>query len=249
VYVEPGEMRVVNHLMIALVGVHGVAHAAESGAVAASSSVPEWLWFVLVLFGTIAVVASVIAVILFRKLNARAGAATAADQPPGRAATPAAVVAKRKAEATDRTTEVLIRQGLPAARLGSWDNDLRHNRLTWSSHVHEIFGRKPEDMPTNFDDMLLCVHPEDRPMIAQMGKRLRESRSAVSWEVRIVWPDTSIHWHACRAEPVFGDDGNAIRVTGIAMDITERKRMEACCVSDLLRLAWVLGNGTNAVDR
>jgi PAS domain S-box-containing protein len=220
-------MRVINHLMIALISLHGIAHAAEPGSVVVSTVVPEWLWVMLVLLGTATVVATVVAVTLFRKLNARAGASSPAeDLPAGRAVTPPAVVAKRKAEATDRTTEALIRQGLPAARLGSWDNDLRQNRLTWSPHVHEIFGRKPKDMPTNFDDMLLCVHPEDRPLVAQMGKRLRETRGPVSWEVRIIWPDTSIHWHACRAESVPGEDGSATRVTGIAMDITERKQME-----------------------
>ena len=39
---------------------------------------------------------------------------------------------------------MLIRQGLPAARLGSWERDLASNRVTWSEHIHEIFGRTPE---------------------------------------------------------------------------------------------------------
>src|SRR5687767_4695944 len=39
---------------------------------------------------------------------------------PGRASTPPAVAKRRRQEASERTTEVLIRQGLPAARLGGW---------------------------------------------------------------------------------------------------------------------------------
>jgi two-component system, cell cycle sensor histidine kinase and response regulator CckA len=143
-----------------------------------------------------------------------------------RAGTPPGVAARRKQEATDRTTEVLIRQGLPAARLGGWERDLATNRMTWSEHIHEIFGRTPETMPANFTEVIEIVHPDDRKMLTTNARRLQEGGAALGLELRVLWPDGTIHWQAMRAEVVNDADGVPIRVIGIAMDITERKRIE-----------------------
>ena len=142
------------------------------------------------------------------------------------ASTPPAMTAIHRQEANERTTEVLIRQGLPAARLGSWEHDLVINRISWSEHIHEIFGRSPEAMPVSFEALMETVHPGDQDLLEQMAKRLSESGIPASCELRIVWPDGSIHWQATRAELVRDAQGKPIRVVGIAMDITERKRIE-----------------------
>ena len=144
-----------------------------------------------------------------------------------RAGTPAGTAAaKRKQEATDRTTEVLIRQGLPAARLGSWERDLATNRVIWSEHIHVIFGRTPETMPTTFTEVIEIIHPDDRVTLTVQFRRLQETGNAIGLEFRILWPDGSIHWQATRSELIRDADGNPIRVIGIAMDITERKHIE-----------------------
>ncbi|HEX3135334.1 MAG TPA: PAS domain S-box protein, partial [Planctomycetota bacterium] len=148
------------------------------------------------------------------------GTTTRSGTPPGVAA------AKRKQEATDRTTEVLIRQGLPAARLGSWERDLATNRVTWSEHIHEIFGRTRDTMPATFTEVIETIHPDDRKSLAVQARRLQDTGHAISLEFRVIWPDGSIHWQATRAEVVRDADGTPIRVIGIAMDITERKRIE-----------------------
>lgn len=136
------------------------------------------------------------------------------------------IAAKRRQEATDRTTEVLIRQGLPAARLGSWERDLATNRVTWSEHIHEIFGRTPETMPTTFTEVIEVIHPDDRASLTVQSRRLQDTGNAVGMEFRILWPDGSIHWQATRSELIRDAGGNPIRVIGIAMDITERKQIE-----------------------
>ncbi|MBA3697495.1 MAG: PAS domain S-box protein [Planctomycetes bacterium] len=143
-----------------------------------------------------------------------------------RSGTPPAVVARRRHETTERTTEVLIRQGLPAARLGSWEHDLARNRITWSEHIHEIFGRLAETMPATFEELMAIVHPDDRASLVQRAKRLGETGIPVGSELRVVWPDGSIHWQATRAELERDAQGQPLRVTGIAMDITERKHIE-----------------------
>jgi two-component system, cell cycle sensor histidine kinase and response regulator CckA len=149
-----------------------------------------------------------------------AGTTSRAGTPPG------IVAAKRKQEATDRTTEVLIRQGLPAARLGSWERDLATNRVTWSEHIHEIFGRTPDTMPATFTEVIETIHPDDRKSLAVQARRLQDTGQAIGMEFRVLWPDGSIHWQATRSELVRDADGTPIRVVGIAMDITDRKRIE-----------------------
>jgi two-component system, cell cycle sensor histidine kinase and response regulator CckA len=157
---------------------------------------------------------------------------TTLSQPPASGITtrevtpPGVAAAKRKQEATDRTTEVLIRQGLPAARMGSWERDLQTNRVTWSEHIHEIFGRSAHEMPTDLKDVLTIIHPDDRAVVAQQSQRLQQHGAPVSYEMRIIWPDGTIHWQAARAELVKDAAGQPVRSVGIIMDITERKRIE-----------------------
>src|SRR5262249_20846024 len=44
-------------------------------------------------------------------------------------------------------------------------------------------------------------------------------------EFRAVWPDGSLHWHDSRAK-VLSENGHAVRVLGIGVDITDRKVLE-----------------------
>ncbi len=175
-----------------------------------------------------AVAFAFVSMVLWLRLRALRAtpSAPAPAAPPSRLGTPAGNAAVRRRDATDRTTEVLIRQGLPAARMGGWERDLGTGRMSWSEHMHEIFGCTAEAMPTTQEELLVMVHPDDRMLIENNNRRLRDNRLPMGLELRIHWPDGSQHWLATRSEVVREADGTPIRVTGIAMDITERKRIE-----------------------
>ena len=84
----------------------------------------------------------------------------------------------------------------------------------------EFLLREYED---HYSDWARQVHPEDLPRFEVEIKECLAERRMFELEYRVVWPDGSVHWIACRR--VFTQDASQ-RMLGISMDITERKRIE-----------------------
>jgi len=68
---------------------------------------------------------------------------------------------------------------------------------------------------------------EDRERVFATFGRLASEEPAVSVEFRIARPDGEVRWILSRGFQVRDAAGNLIRITGVATDITERKRAEA----------------------
>jgi PAS domain S-box-containing protein len=115
---------------------------------------------------------------------------------------------------------------IDAARLGFWDWDLHTQRVTWSPMVHRIFGLPDHGFSGRYADYLDFVHPNDRPIVTEAIAQALQGTGAYALEHRILWPDGSLHWLECKGEVVRGAGGQATRMVGTVMEITQRKRAE-----------------------
>ena len=68
--------------------------------------------------------------------------------------------------------------------------------------------------------------PEDRERIQQEVGQALADLDECSSEFRVVWPDSSIHWLLAKGRVFRDSGGEATRVLGVNMDITERKQTE-----------------------
>jgi signal transduction histidine kinase len=70
------------------------------------------------------------------------------------------------------------------------------------------------------------VHPDDLGWVVEDGERAL--REGLPWhaEFRVIWPDDSVHWISSHSEPIKDDNGEATRMVGMVVDITERKHAE-----------------------
>jgi len=71
------------------------------------------------------------------------------------------------------------------------------------------------------------VHPEDLPTVNAEIDRCIAAHEAFLHELRVVWPDGSVHWVQGRGEFTFDFAGKPIRMRGTVLETTERKRAEA----------------------
>jgi len=73
-----------------------------------------------------------------------------------------------------------------------------------------------------------AVHEEDRPAVIAAFDGWRDDPRGRSYQIdfRIVRPDGAQRWISDRGRCWFDDQGRAYRLTGVAEDITERKRAE-----------------------
>jgi PAS domain S-box-containing protein len=119
------------------------------------------------------------------------------------------------------------------AQFGSWDWDLVNDRGQWSDGLYRIFGlRKKEFCPT-FEEFLNYIHPDDRAIVKKAIDEAFHDKKLYDIVYRMVRSDGSLRVIQARAEATFGEDDQPIRLTGTALDITERRQLkEALRISE-----------------
>jgi PAS domain S-box-containing protein len=140
-----------------------------------------------------------------------------------------AIVKQRETEAL-RASEERLRLAVTGGNVGIWEWDVGTNRLVWSDQLKAMFG-----WPTEADDLTLkmfmdAIHPEDRFRVDAALQRSLAGRSNYEVEYRILQPNGSLRWVAAKGCGEYDANGAAMRMMGVALDITERKRAE-----DMLR--------------
>lgn len=115
---------------------------------------------------------------------------------------------------------------LDAAKLGVWRRDLVTGEIFWDARTRAIFRVAPDEVIT-YDLLLSLIVPEDREQFASINQRRYGSIDGeLSIEFRIHWPDASTRWLHARGSNTRDASGKPIRITGVIMDITERKSAE-----------------------
>jgi PAS domain S-box-containing protein len=118
-------------------------------------------------------------------------------------------------------------QGLAieAADLGVWIWDIAGDRLVWSPRVYDLLGLAPP-VPLSHATFLAALHPDDRERVDRSVARAVADRSDYRAEYRVVWPDGSAHWLSSMGRTTYDERGEAQHITGVVLDITDRKRTE-----------------------
>ena len=136
------------------------------------------------------------------------------------------ITGRKQAEQAIRLSEASLAEAQRIARLGSWDWDIVHKRVTWSSEAYRIYGVPPQQTGITYEMFLDTVHPDDRAAVHQAVNDALQQRRPYDIEHRIVHPDGNERLvHAC-GEVTFDDNGAAVRMIGTAQDITEQKIVE-----------------------
>jgi PAS domain S-box-containing protein len=125
-----------------------------------------------------------------------------------------------------RQNEEQLRLALGASRTGTWDWNLKTDKVTWDDYNHRLFGLNPGEFSGSYEDFLNLVHPEDRIAVAHTTTRAMEEGKELNMEFRVVWPDHSVHHLAARGKALYDTHGKPLRMNGVSADVTERKIAE-----------------------
>jgi PAS domain S-box-containing protein len=113
-----------------------------------------------------------------------------------------------------------------AARIGSWEWDLRSSRGVWSPGLEQMAGLEPGTFGGTAEDIARCVHPEDLKQMRAVFVACARGRRNYEAEYRLVRPDGEVRWVRDVGKRMPGPDGRPARVIGACVDITGRKRAE-----------------------
>ncbi|WP_018902411.1 response regulator [Rhizobium sp. 2MFCol3.1] len=128
--------------------------------------------------------------------------------------------ASARMEALDEG-ERRLQTALEAGRLGTWELDLGTNVLTTSSTFRGIFGRGSEEELT-YDHLMKAIHPDDVMRMREAMRNALETGVDYAITYRVAWPGGSIHGVEIRAQLHRDRMGRALKLVGVAADITDR---------------------------
>jgi PAS domain S-box-containing protein len=135
------------------------------------------------------------------------------------------MILEREARAEElRIQDEKLRFALAAGGLGSWELSLDNYELECSDICKATFGRSALESFTyrQFQD---CIHPLDRSRVTDAIGRSARDGSEYDEEYRVLWPNGELHWVMARGRATYDAAGHALRMLGVTLDVTERKRM------------------------
>ena len=108
--------------------------------------------------------------------------------------------------------------------VGLWDWDLTDDSVSWSDEIYEIVGVPRTADRFSADVWRAHVHPDDARRVEHTARAVLATGTLLDVEFRIVRADGDIRWILSRGTVVRRDDGIPVRMVGLNLDITERKR-------------------------
>lgn len=135
-------------------------------------------------------------------------------------------VDRSRAEKELRESRTRLQLALTIGRMGTWDWDIQMNKLNWSDGQFSIMGLQPNECEPSYELWAKSVHPDD---VAEAELALQQAmleRTEYHHEYRTLWADGSIHWTEARGQFSYNAQGQATRMIGVLIDITERKQAE-----------------------
>ena len=136
------------------------------------------------------------------------------------------VTERKRADEARHENELQLHIALNAARLATWSWNLAADKVNWSEGIEALFGFPPGSFQQTITAYLGCVHPADREWVEQNLSAARAVESSFEVEHRVRWPGGETRWMYLKGNSAAGDSGPVERVSGVVMDITERKRTE-----------------------
>ena len=134
-----------------------------------------------------------------------------------------------RSEAALRDSEERLRLAADAARIGTWDIDLRRGLGRWDELAVRIAGFEGSEGRHTSDDWLDAIHAEDRDRVrAAFEASLQPGGPPYEVEFRGSSPavDGGVRWLASHGAVLRDAAGRAVRAVGILQDVTERLRAE-----------------------
>jgi PAS domain S-box-containing protein len=136
------------------------------------------------------------------------------------------VTEKRESEARFHESERRLELALQAGKMGAWEWDINTGDVIWSPGLEAIHGLEPGTFQGNFEAFQSDILPDDLGSVLAEVRKAVESGEPYHVSYSIVRPDGAIRWLEAFGRPI-GADGEVRKMSGVCMDITERKNAES----------------------
>jgi PAS domain S-box-containing protein len=142
------------------------------------------------------------------------------------------VTALKEAEEALRRNQEVLKLVHQIGKIGHWEWNSLTDENKWSPEIEALYGLPPGGFEGGYQGWAKLLHPDDLPRAEEDVRRALETGGYFS-EFRVIWPDGSVHWLETRAYVFKDGHDKPVRIIGVNMDVTERKRQEQRLAAEL----------------
>jgi PAS domain S-box-containing protein len=140
-------------------------------------------------------------------------------------------VRARTAELEESTARLLASEqrrsmAIAAGKMGSWDWDWINGDWMWDDGQYRIFGVEPQRFEVTSANIQARLHPDDVEDLRKLVNGFTKGMRTYEAEFRIYRPDGEMRWCVGTAAATVDRNGRVVRLSGVTVDITERKLAE-----------------------
>ncbi|MGL5077125.1 MAG: PAS domain-containing protein, partial [Waterburya sp.] len=140
-----------------------------------------------------------------------------------------------------KENERLLKLALSSAKAGSWDWEILTGKVIWSPENYDLHGLNTQTELLAYHNLRNLIHPEDLDRVKQEVEQVLSGQvTELRTEYRIIHPQRGIRWLLSIGNVTRNDQGEAIRMSGINLDITDRKQIEETLRNSETRLRKIL---------
>ena len=135
------------------------------------------------------------------------------------------ITERKQAEAELAEARRQLELAVEGAKLGSWTVDPETGATWYSDRSRDLHGLDKE-LRLDAKTLKSYIHPDDWDLVID-SYRKGFPGDAIELDHRVVWPSGEERWVQSIGTALRGKDGKVETVSGIHLDITERKKAEA----------------------
>ncbi len=132
---------------------------------------------------------------------------------------------RKRTEETVKEHDERLRMALRAAAAGTWDFDVERGQAVWSEQCCALHGSPPADQ-VSYEAWIALIHPDDRARTDSALRYAMEKGGDLSLEYRIIHPAHGVRWLLSIGRSVADAAGRVIQLSGLTLDINERRQVE-----------------------
>lgn len=131
-----------------------------------------------------------------------------------------------KAQRAIRESEASLKEAQALGRIGSWEYDIKMQKITWSDQTYKLYERDPGLGPPKPGEEAVYYSLEQKKLLHDYASRAIEKGKSYKYDQEVQLPSGKTAYFAITLKPVKDNSGNVIQLQGTVQDITQRKQDE-----------------------